>query len=67
MSKFMFNADNIPTEKVLEEAVEDFDETLVFISQDRYSINKFADKTIEFQDEKVNTYLGNYDDYKEKK
>lgn len=58
---------DIPTKEVLEEAIEDFDGTLVFVSHDRYFINKFADKTIEFQDGKVNTYLGNYDDYKEKK
>ena len=58
---------DIPTKEVLEEAIEDFDGTLIFVSHDRYFINKFADKTIEFQDGKINTYLGNYDDYKEKK
>lgn len=58
---------DIPTKEVLEEAIEDFDGTLVFVSHDRYFINKFADKTIEFKDGHVKTYLGNYDDYKEKK
>lgn len=58
---------DIPTKEVLEEALEDFDGTLIFVSHDRYFINKFADKTIEFGDGKVTTYLGNYDDYKEKK
>lgn len=58
---------DIPTKEVLEEAIEDFDGTLVFVSHDRYFINKFADKTIEFKDGNVKTYIGNYDDYKEKK
>lgn len=58
---------DIPTKEVLEEAIEDFDGTLVFVSHDRYFINKFADKTIEFKNGHVTTYLGNYDDYKQKK
>lgn len=57
---------DIPTKEVLEEAIEDFDGTLIFVSHDRYFINKFADKTIEFKDGHVKTYIGNYDDYKEK-
>ena len=58
---------DIPTKEVLEDAIEDFDGTLIFVSHDRYFINKFADKIIEFKDGKVITYLGNYDEYKEKK
>lgn len=58
---------DIPTKEVLEEAIEDFDGTLIFVSHDRYFINKFADKTIEFKDGKVSTCIGNYDDYKEYK
>lgn len=57
---------DIPTKEVLEDAIKDFDGTLLFVSHDRYFINKFADKIIEFKDGKVTTYLGNYDDYKEK-
>lgn len=58
---------DIPTKEILEEALEDFGGTLIFISHDRYFINKFADKIIEFVDGKVIIYLGNYDDYKEMK
>jgi len=58
---------DIPTKEVLEEAIEDFDGTLIFVSHDRYFINKFADKTVEFKDGKVNIYIGNYDDYKASK
>lgn len=55
---------DIPTKEVLEEAIDDFDGTLVFVSHDRYFINKFADKVIEFKNGNVRTFLGNYDDYK---
>lgn len=58
---------DIPTKEVLEEAIEDFDGTLIFVSHDRYFINKFADKTIEFKDGQTTTYLGGYEYYKEKK
>lgn len=58
---------DIPTKEVLEDAIEDFDGTLIFVSHDRYFINKFADKTVEFKDGKVSVCLGNYDDYKENK
>ena len=58
---------DIPTKEVLEGALEEFDGTLIFISHDRYFINKFADKVIEFEDGKINIYLGNYENYIEDK
>lgn len=58
---------DIPTKEVLEDAIEEFDGTLIFVSHDRYFINKFADKTIEFKDGKINVYLGGYDYYKQEK
>lgn len=58
---------DIPTKEVLESAIEDFDGTLLFVSHDRYFINKFADKTVEFDNGSITTYIGNYDDYKEAK
>ncbi len=58
---------DIPTKEVLEEALEEFDGTLIFISHDRYFINKFADKIIEFKNGKINIYLGNYNDYIKKR
>ena len=57
---------DIPTKEILEQALENFNGTLIFISHDRYFINKFADKTIQFKDGKITTYLGGYDDYKQK-
>lgn len=58
---------DIPTKEVLEEAIEEFDGTLVFVSHDRYFINKFAQKIFEFENSSVTPYIGNYDDYKKKK
>lgn len=58
---------DIPTKEVLEEAIENFEGTLIFVSHDRYFINKFADKVIEFKDGKIKEYLGNYDSYKNEK
>ncbi len=58
---------DIPTKEVLEEAIEEFEGTLVFVSHDRYFINKFADTIIEFAEEQVTIYDGNYDDYKRAK
>lgn len=56
---------DIPTKEVLENALEEFSGTLVFISHDRFFINKFADKLLVFKNGRVKEYLGNYDDYKE--
>lgn len=58
---------DISTKEVLEDALEEFDGTLVFVSHDRYFINKFADRVIEFKGGKVKSYIGNYDDYKRTK
>ncbi len=57
---------DIPTKEAVESALDDFGGTLIFVSHDRYFINKFALKTIEFKDGHINTYLGNYDYYKRK-
>ena len=58
---------DIPTKEVLEDAIESFDGTLIFVSQDRFFINKFADKVIEFCGGETTEYVGNYDYYKEQK
>lgn len=58
---------DIPTKEVLEEALSNFGGTLIFVSHDRYFINKFADKIFEFSSGKVTTYHGNYDYYKSQK
>lgn len=58
---------DIATKEVLEEAVDNFDGTVIFISHDRYFINKLAKRVIEFSNGKVKNYIGNYEDYKAQK
>ena len=58
---------DIETKEVLEKAISNFDGTFIFISHDRYFINKFADRVIEFKDKNLKSYLGGYDDYKNEK
>ena len=58
---------DIPTKEAVESALDEFGGTLVFVSHDRYFINKFAEKCIEFSNGHIKTYLGNYDYYKRRK
>ena len=58
---------DIPTKEVLEEALEEFSGTLIFISHDRFFINKFANKIFVFEEGTMKTYWGNYDQYKKTK
>ncbi|CAM4362683.1 ABC-F family ATP-binding cassette domain-containing protein [Saccharibacillus endophyticus] len=55
------------SKEVLESALMDFDGTLLFISHDRYFLNKMAERVIELSPNGIDAYLGNYDDYVEKK
>ena len=48
---------------VLEEALQGFGGTIVFISHDRYFINRIATQVVEVDRGRLTTYLGNYDDY----
>ncbi len=47
----------------IEEAVADFDETLLFVSHDRYFINRFANRIIALKDGKILDFRGNYEAY----
>lgn len=55
---------DISTKETLEEALENFNGTIIFVSHDRYFINKFAKKVVAFENASATMYLGNYDDYK---
>lgn len=54
---------DIDTREILEEALINFTGTILFISHDRYFINKVANTIIELKNKKLNKYIGNYDDY----
>lgn len=58
---------DIDSKEVLEEALIDFDGTLLFVSHDRYFINRIASKVIEISPEGADLYLGDYDYYQAKK
>ncbi len=54
---------DIETREVLEDTLSKFKGTLIFVSHDRYFINKLANRIIEFYNHKLYTFQGNYDDY----
>jgi ATP-binding cassette, subfamily F, member 3 len=55
------------SKEVLESALMDYEGTLLFISHDRYFLNKMSERVIELAPNGVTAYLGNYDDYLDKK
>ena len=58
---------DIESKEVLEKALLNFNGTVLFVSHDRYFINKVATEVIEISPEGSTLYLGNYDYYVEKK
>ncbi|MGJ4851036.1 ABC-F family ATP-binding cassette domain-containing protein [Bacillota bacterium Meth-B3] len=79
LSKLMLGRDNLllldePTNhldmdsrEVLEHALDDFPGTILAVSHDRYFINRVCDRVVEMTEGGTTEYLGNYDDYVEKK
>ena len=57
---------DIETRQVLEESLINYKGTVLFVSHDRYFINKVASKLYVIDNQKLTLYLGNYDYYKEK-
>lgn len=58
---------DIDSKEVLENALIDFDGTLLFVSHDRYFINRVATHVLEVSENGSTLYLGDYDYYVEKK
>ena len=79
LTKLMLKQDNLllldePTNhldmdsrEVLEDALRDFPGTILAISHDRYFINRFAEKVMVMEQDGLTEYLGNFDDYIEKR
>ncbi|WP_127531098.1 ABC-F family ATP-binding cassette domain-containing protein [Paenibacillus kobensis] len=55
------------SKEVLESALLDYDGTLLFISHDRYFLNRMAERIVELTPDGCQHFLGNYDDMIEKK
>jgi ATP-binding cassette subfamily F protein 3 len=55
---------DIDTKNVVEDVFEDWDGPMLFISHDRYFINRVANRIFHFEPSGVTVFDGNYDDYK---
>ena len=58
---------DLASKEVLEQALSGFTGTIVFISHDRYFINRIATQVVEVARGQLTTYLGTYDDYLDRK
>jgi ATP-binding cassette subfamily F protein 3 len=56
---------DMTTKEVLENALSEFDGTMIIVSHDRYLLNKVAGRIIEIKPDEVNSFEGNFDDYYE--
>ena len=55
---------DIDTKEVLEEALKEYKGSILFISHDRFFVNKLATRILHIENNKLISYVGNYDDYK---
>ena len=55
---------DIDSIETLEEALEEFEGTIVFVSHDRYFINKIGQRILAIEDQTFKSYTGNYNDYR---
>ncbi len=55
---------DIPAREWIEEALDDFEGTILFVSHDRYFIRKFAQSVCELEDGQMFTFDGNYEEFR---
>ena len=58
---------DITSKEILENAINNYEGTILYVSHDRYFINKTATRILDLVNKKLVNYLGNYDYYLEKK
>lgn len=58
---------DIVSKEILESALNHYEGTVLFVSHDRYFINRCATRILELEDRKLTEYLGDYEYYLEKK
>ena len=54
---------DITSQEVLQEAMRQYEGTIIVVSHNRYFVNSFVNKVLEIRDGKATMYLGNIDDY----
>ena len=57
---------DIDTREILEGALQQYKGTLLFVSHDRFFINKLANRILNIEECKIKSYYGNYDDFQRK-
>jgi ATP-binding cassette, subfamily F, member 3 len=57
---------DIPAKEMMEEAIKNYDGTVIIVSHDRYFISQVANKIVEVRDGEFRTYLGDYHYYLDK-
>lgn len=57
---------DILSKEILEEAVKSYEGTILYISHDRYFINQTAERIFHLSNQKINQFVGNYDEFIEK-
>ena len=54
---------DIRAKEILEDALLEYEGTILFVSHDRYFVNRIANRIIVIDKDGTKSYLGNYDDY----
>lgn len=57
---------DMDSKMILENALDEYEGTIIAVSHDRYFINRIANIVYVFEDGKITKYIGNYDDYIDK-
>lgn len=58
---------DIPSKEILEDALKDYTGTVLYVSHDRYFINKTASRILELRESVLTNFVGDYDYYEENK
>ena len=54
---------DITSKEILEDALNDYEGTILYVSHDRYFVNKTATRILALEGQQFHNYIGNYDDY----
>ena len=58
---------DMESKEILENAINAYEGTVLYVSHDRYFVNQTADKILELENHQFSVYLGNYDYFIQKK